>query len=87
MTSIENIKIEEIEKILKMLGYFEIEFKYYSEESNTVWYDGYLDTDYRIQIKIIDQNTIEIWDCDYYIDNFVREGIAKKNEQNIWEVF
>ena len=86
MSKNNHIKLEEIEFILEELEYFDLAFNYYSEETNVFWYEGYLDTEYRIQIKIIDENTLEIWDCDYYVDNFVRAGIAKRNEENFWVV-
>lgn len=81
---IENIEREAVEDILYKIGYFDLEFSYYSEFSNTIWYEGYIDTEYRIMIKMIDENTIEIWDCDYYSDDYVRAGLAKKNIENNW---
>lgn len=86
MIKIEIIGPEEIENILNKIGYFHLEFNYFCNETQTFWYEGYLDTDYRIQVKIIDSNTIEIWDCDYYVDNYVRAGIARKNDFNKWDV-
>lgn len=86
MKLIQEIPLDNIEEVLKKLGYFDLEFNYYGEETKTIWYEGYIDTDYRIQIIIIDDRTLEIWDCDYYIDNFVRAGIAKKIDGNNWEV-
>lgn len=33
-------------------------------------------------IKIIDETTLEIWDCDYYLDIYVLAGDANKNKVN-----
>lgn len=75
----------EIEEILSGIGYFELKFNYYCQETKTIWYEGYLNTEYLICIKVIDQNNLEIWDCDYYIEQFVKAGIAIK-QKNSWKV-
>lgn len=86
MSNIHNITLNEIEGILEMIGYFDLEFIHSNKETGTVWYEGCLDTEYRIMIKILDEDMMEVWDCDYYVDDYSRAATAKKNEGGGWEI-
>lgn len=78
------INKNEIENLLNKLGYYDLEFNYFSEYARSYFYEGCLDTEYRIAIKIIDEETLEIWDCDYYEDNYVLVSLVKRNEIDEW---
>lgn len=80
------ITIKEVEHILSKLGYFDINFISRNSNSNIFWYDAYLDTYYRIQVTITGLSHIEVWDCIYEEDNFVRSGIAEKIEGE-WKIY
>lgn len=79
-----NIYIE-IEKILTKLQYFDLHFVSHDTFTNTYAYDGYLDTFYRIHVSLVDEQKMEIWDCVYDEENFVRAGIAHL-VKGTWEI-
>ena len=68
--------IKEIEQILAKLQYFDLHFVNHDTHTDTYAYDGYLDTYYRIHVKLIGEEKMEIWDCVYDEENFVKAGTA-----------
>ncbi|SHG56139.1 hypothetical protein [Ornithinibacillus halophilus] len=75
---------EVIESVLINLDYYDLSFLNYDTYSKIFWYDGYLDTNYRIKV-IVNETKLEIWDCIYTENNYVRAGVAKF-KQGVWEV-
>lgn len=86
MSKIRNVTLKEIEGVLEKIGYFDLEFSHINRGTDTVWFEGHLDTEYRIMVKILDENLMEVWDCDYYVDDYARAAMAKKGEGDEWEV-
>lgn len=66
-----------IEKILTKLKYFDLEFFGYDSFSNTFSYNGYIDTAYRIHIIMNGTEEMEVWDCTFDKENFVKICRAK----------
>ena len=76
---------KEINNVLSKLQYFDQQFISHDSHTNTYTYDGYLDTFYRIKVKLIGDDKMEIWDCIYDEENYVRSGIAYYKD-GLWEV-
>lgn len=82
---IHNMSHQTIEEILTKLGYADLDFRSIDLASNTIFYDGYLDTIYFIQIHIKNPDELEVWDCIYDEENFVLSGTATRVDGE-WQV-
>jgi len=83
--NIQNIPHQAIEEALHKLGYFDLDFRSIDLASNIISYEGYLDTAYLIQIHVKNPDELEIWDCIYDEENFVRSGTATRVDK-VWQV-
>ena len=82
---IQNMSHQAIEEILTKLGYVDLDFRSFDLASNIISYEGYLDTAYLIQIHIKNPDELEVWDCIYDEENFVRSGTATRVDGE-WQV-
>lgn len=83
--NVQNMSHQIIEDILTKLGYVDLEFRSIDLASNTILYEGYLDTTYFIEIHAESTDKLEIWDCIYNEENYVRSGIATRVDGE-WQV-
>ena len=83
---IQNMSHQAIEEVLSKLGYFDLDFRSINNASNIISYEGYLDTTYLIHIHVKNPYNLEIWDCIYDEENFVRSGTATQVDGK-WDVF
>lgn len=83
--NVQNISHQLIEDILTKLGYVDLDFRSINLASNTISYEGHLDTAYVIQIHAQSPDKLEIWDCIYDEENYVRSGIATRVDGE-WQV-
>lgn len=74
-----------IESILGDIGYDDIDFVSYDEANELYFYNGYIDTCYNIQVIVLSDSEIEVWDCIADEENYVKSTHVCW-ENGIWEL-